>query len=54
MILLFATYRFDTTSETLAGAGRPVIAAIIPIDQAREAFEKLDGRAGRGKIILNI
>ena len=31
---------------------RPVIAAIIPIDQAREAFEKLDGRAGRGKIIL--
>jgi NADPH:quinone reductase-like Zn-dependent oxidoreductase len=33
---------------------QPVIAAIIPIDQAREAFEKLDGRAGRGKIILKI
>ncbi|MDB5155214.1 MAG: Alcohol dehydrogenase zinc-binding domain protein [Mucilaginibacter sp.] len=33
---------------------RPVIAEIIPIDQAREAFEKLDGRAGRGKIILKI
>jgi NADPH:quinone reductase-like Zn-dependent oxidoreductase len=33
---------------------RPVIAEIIPIDRAREAFEKLDGRAGRGKIILKI
>jgi NADPH:quinone reductase-like Zn-dependent oxidoreductase len=32
----------------------PVIAEIIPIDRAREAFEKLDGRAGRGKIILKI
>jgi NADPH:quinone reductase-like Zn-dependent oxidoreductase len=33
---------------------RPVIAGIIPIDQAREAFEKLDGQAGRGKIILKL
>ena len=33
---------------------RPVIAEIIPIDRAREAFEKLDGLAGRGKIILKI
>ena len=33
---------------------RPIIAEIIPMERAQEAFKKLDGRAGRGKIILKL
>lgn len=33
---------------------KPVIAEVIPIDQAREAFEKADGRGNSGKIVLKI
>lgn len=31
---------------------RPVIARVIPIDRAREAFQKADGHGNKGKIVL--
>jgi NADPH:quinone reductase-like Zn-dependent oxidoreductase len=33
---------------------RPVIAEVIPIDRAREAFEKADGHGNKGKIVLKV
>lgn len=33
---------------------RPVIAEVIPIDRARKAFEKADGRGNKGKIVLKV
>jgi NADPH:quinone reductase-like Zn-dependent oxidoreductase len=33
---------------------RPVIAGVIPIDRAREAFEKVDGHGNKGKIVLKL
>ncbi len=33
---------------------RPVISEVIPIDRAREAFEKADGHGNKGKIVLKV